>query len=176
MPTRRFGLVLLLVAACHDPGGAFRCSDDAACAADGRAGQCEPDGWCAFADPGCSSGARYGRWSGEGRADQCVAVGTRFSSLRLLAGHPGGAGDRDGPVDSARLGSLREAAWDGVRNRLYVAECEAGTLRAVVPGGAVTTLAGLAGLDVDEDGAAADARLACPSGLAFDGAAALYVG
>lgn len=50
----------------------FRCDDDGQCVQGNRTGSCEPSGWCSFDDASCASGRRYGQWSGDGLAQQCV--------------------------------------------------------------------------------------------------------
>ena len=78
--------------ACGDPGG-FVCARDDQCERAGEAGTCEA-GFCAFMDPDCESGKRYGELSGE-RAGECVPgdgsdTGTSTSS-----------GDDGSPVSSS---------------------------------------------------------------------------
>ena len=53
-------------------GGAFHCEQDNDCAGGAAAGRCEQSlGVCAFADPACPDGYRYGASSG-GVSGQCV--------------------------------------------------------------------------------------------------------
>jgi len=60
------------IAACSPfGGGAFACSDNSQC---GATGVCSA-GFCAFADPSCSSGERYGGASGP-MSNQCVGGST----------------------------------------------------------------------------------------------------
>jgi hypothetical protein len=61
---------LWLSPACRDT--AFVCSSDDQCLREGEAGVCQPDGWCSFADPVCSSGQRYAKHAGDGLARSCV--------------------------------------------------------------------------------------------------------
>ena len=90
------GMGLALVAAlafvaCAGPS-AFVCESDDQCARSNAEGTCEA-GLCAFPDPECASGKRYGGLSGE-RAGECVptdGVGTDTS---------GSAGDDGGVVST----------------------------------------------------------------------------
>ncbi len=49
----------------------FHCANDVECTSGGHTGVCQATGYCSFADPGCTSGQRYGSLSGE-VAGQCV--------------------------------------------------------------------------------------------------------
>src|SRR5262245_23118618 len=64
-------VVELLLCGCQPLDAAFHCGSDAICVAPGVAGRCETTGFCSFPDNACSSGWRYGSYSGS-LAGQCV--------------------------------------------------------------------------------------------------------
>jgi len=105
-----------------------------------------------------------------------VVVAT--GAITTLAGVPGAFGSVDGTGAAARLGSESCLAADGAGN-LFVADADfmtGGTVRKVVVAtGAVTTIAGTAGLDGIQDGIGAAARFGHPAGVASDRAGNLYV-
>jgi sugar lactone lactonase YvrE len=94
--------------------------------------------------------------------------------VRTLAGLAGTSGSADGTGSAARFNLPQGLAVDGAGN-LYVADYGNSTIRKVTPGGAVTTLAGLAGAPGSADGAGSAARFAQPAGVAVDGAGTVYV-
>jgi DNA-binding beta-propeller fold protein YncE len=95
-------------------------------------------------------------------------------ALRLLAGRPGGLGDRDGAAADARFDFPTGLAWDGV-SHLYVADGANHALRRVsLADGSTETVAGGAGPG-SADGPAGISRLNHPSALAWDGTGSLYV-
>jgi hypothetical protein len=99
----------------------------------------------------------------------------RYSMLSLVAGGLGGAGMADGTGAAARFGFSYGVAVDGAGN-LFVADTMNNTIRKVVVAtGAVTTLAGTAGMFGSTDGTGAAARFFDPSGVAVDGAGNLFV-
>jgi hypothetical protein len=69
---RRWWMWVLGVAACGGPG-TFPCAEDAECVADGVQGSCVEPGYCAFEDPDCPSGLRFGAHAGT-LSDACVDV------------------------------------------------------------------------------------------------------
>lgn len=112
--------------------------------------------------------------------------------LALLAGAPGGPGSADGPADVARLNPYftvvqntfldnagqafgqGAVAMDGSGN-LFVADAGNHTIRKIDSTGAVTTVAGKAGVSGSTDGAAADARFFSPTGVAIDHSGNVFV-
>ncbi|MEM6996359.1 MAG: DUF2341 domain-containing protein [Myxococcota bacterium] len=126
---------LSVVAACG-PQPDFRCQDAAACVLDGAQGRCEAVGYCSYADDGCASGRRFGRYAGSGLADLCVDVdaGTSSSTGAVVASEGGtSTGDpvASGSVSGTETGTSSEtgdpipadwwdAAWSS-RVRLTVA-------------------------------------------------------
>lgn len=94
-------------------------------------------------------------------------------TLSTLAGSlGGGAGQADGPGDSARFDHPDSVALDGKRN-LYVSDYNNHTVRKIADG-AVSTFAGIPGVSSLDPNAPANS-LAFPSGLLSDGAGNLKV-
>ena len=97
-----------------------------------------------------------------------VVVATR--AVTTLAGTAGQAGSADGIGPAARFNSVFAVAADDTGN-LYVADAGNHTLRQVVVAtGAVTTLAGTAGVPGNTDGIGSAARFYNSVGVAVDGA------
>ena len=99
-----------------------------------------------------------------------------LSTLSLVAGGLGGPGNVDGSGAAARFDYPVGIAADDAGN-LYVVDSNNQTIRKVVTStGAVTTLAGAAGIFGRDDGTSAAARFGYPIGMAADRAGNLYVG
>ena len=92
------------------------------------------------------------------------------TTLAGLAGNPGSA---DGTGRAARFNEPLGVALD-VAGNLYVADGDNNTIRKITPGGAVTTLAGLAGRFGSADGTGSAARFYYPIGVALDAASNVY--
>ena len=88
--------------------------------------------------------------------------------LSLLAGAAGGSGSLDGLQGAAGFLGPSGLALDG-SGYLLVADTWNSTIRRVSPGGRVSTLAGQAEADGDQDGRGAAARFKWPEGIAVDG-------
>jgi hypothetical protein len=100
-----------------------------------------------------------------------VATGT----VTTVAGSAGMPGGTDGTGAAARFSSPTAVATDSEGN-LLVADAGNSTIRRViVASGAVTTIAGSAGMPGSTDGAGSAARFYGPSALAYDGAGNLFV-
>jgi sugar lactone lactonase YvrE len=98
-----------------------------------------------------------------------------MTTLSLIAGGLGGAGNADDTGGAARCNRPTGAVADGAGN-LYLSDTGNHTLRKVVAAtGVVTTLAGSAGIAGFSDGIGSAARFHSPSGLALDGAGNLYL-
>jgi len=95
-------------------------------------------------------------------------------SLALFAGDMGGAGNVDGTGSAARFNSPFGVAADSAGN-VYVADTFNHTIRRITPTGAVSTLAGTAGVTGSADATGATARFSSPFGIATDGAGNVYV-
>jgi len=103
---------------------------------------------------------------------------TPSGAVTTLAGTvPNALGAKPVPVDgtgkAARFAELWGIAVD-VSGNAYVTDDY--TIRKITPGGAVTTLAGAAGVGGSADGTGTTARFNSPSGLAVDGSGNIYVG
>lgn len=103
---------------------------------------------------------------------------TATSTVTVLAGtvnSPGSADAPSGPGTAASFNSPNGLAFDGTN--LFVADQNNHTIRKVVVAtGAVTTIAGVAGMSGDTDGVGGAARLFQPYGLAINGAhTTLYI-
>jgi sugar lactone lactonase YvrE len=91
-----------------------------------------------------------------------------------LAGSLGGPGYSDGTSSAARFNSPAAVAVDSSGN-VYVADSGNSTIRKISPGGAVSTLAGLAGGFGSDDGTGSAARFHNPQGVAVDSSGNVYV-
>ena len=99
---------------------------------------------------------------------------TPSGAVTTLAGTAGLSGSADGTGAAARFDSLAGVAVDGSGN-VFVADDGNHTIRKITPSGAVTTLAGTAGLSGSADGTGAAARFDSPSGVAVDGSGNVFV-
>jgi len=93
--------------------------------------------------------------------------------VTTFAGAPGIVGSADG-TDAARFNFPFGLAIDSNRN-LYLADTANHTLRKITPAGAVTTLAGVAGVTGNLDGTGSDARFSRPAGVAVDANGNVYI-
>jgi sugar lactone lactonase YvrE len=91
-----------------------------------------------------------------------------------LAGLAGAAGTNDGIGSAARFNQPIGVSVDASGN-VYVADFQNNTVRKISPAGALTTLAGLAGVSGTNDGVGAAARFWQPYGLAVDPSNNVYV-
>jgi sugar lactone lactonase YvrE len=118
-------------------------------------------------------------WNGSGSAyladqgNETIRVLAEDGTVSTLAGSPGVVGSADGSGGSARFSSpTAVVVGTGV---LYVADTDNSTIRQVSPAGAVTTLAGSAGLVGSADGPGTSARFNRPGGIALGSGGSLYV-
>jgi hypothetical protein len=94
--------------------------------------------------------------------------------VTTLAGLAGTPGSVNGTGSGARFNYPNGVAVDTAGN-VYLADQFNSTIRKITPGGAVTTLAGLAGTTGSDDGTGSGARFNYPSGVAVDSAGNVYV-
>ncbi len=99
---------------------------------------------------------------------------TSSGVVSTLAGLAGIAGSADGIGSDARLHYPYGMAVDSSGN-VYVGDEGNNTIRKITPGGAVSTLAGSAGLAGSADGAGSAARFDHPLGVAVDSSGNVYV-
>ncbi len=118
----------------------------------------------------CLALALLARATGGSLAAQSAAPVYDFTTLAGYAG----SGSMDGTGSAAQFNGPRAVAVDAGGN-IYVADQYNGTIRKVTPGGAVTTLAGTAGIYGSADGTGAAAQFNQPSGVAVDMAGNVYV-
>jgi len=94
-----------------------------------------------------------------------------------FTGHPGGAGNVDGPGTAARFQSPNSVAVDA-GGTVYVADTGNNTVRKVMFSGTnctVTTLAGMSGVAGSSDGTGGAAQFNNPCGVAVDANGNVYV-
>jgi hypothetical protein len=94
--------------------------------------------------------------------------------VTTLAGLAVYAGSADGVGSTARFYAPQGVAVDSAGN-VYVADTFNNTVRKVTPAGAVTTLAGGAGIYGTADGTGSAVRFNSPNGVAVDSAGNVYV-
>jgi hypothetical protein len=94
--------------------------------------------------------------------------------VTTVAGTARVSGADDGTGTRARFYGPSSVAIDGAGN-LYIADKYNALIRKIGPDGAVTTLAGAAGMYGSVDGTGAEARFARPSGVAIDSTGNIYV-
>jgi hypothetical protein len=99
---------------------------------------------------------------------------TPGGAVSTLAGYPGNFGSANGSGTNAQFYQPQGVAVDSLFN-VYVADTANGTIRVITSGGAVSTLAGLAGNLGHADGLGTNAQFYAPQGVAVDGAGNVYV-
>ncbi len=110
-------------------------------------------------------------------ADSSNHVIRKISSggvVTTLAGSPGLSGSTDGVGTAARFNAPAGIAVNSV-GTVYVADTFNHTIRVISSGGAVTTLAGSAGISGTADAQGTGARFTYPSGVAIDSSGVIYV-
>ncbi len=94
--------------------------------------------------------------------------------VTTFVGNAGVAGSADGIGTDASFNSPVGVAADNTGN-LYIADYGNDTIRKVAPNGAVTTLAGTAGVAGNRDGIGANASFTLPYGIATDSSGNVFV-
>jgi hypothetical protein len=105
--------------------------------------------------------------------DNVVRKVSPAGDVSILAGAPYQSGSADGTGSAARFVAPDGLALDAAGN-LFVTDSNH-TIRKITPAGAVTTLAGLAGVSGSADGTGSDARFNVPVGIGVDGQGHVYV-
>lgn len=134
---------------------------------------------------GSGSAARFSAPSGIAvNASGTVAVADTYNatirivasggSVSTLAGTAAQAGARDGSAAVARFNGPWGVARDAGGNA-YTADTYSNTVRKISASGAVTTIAGTAGVTGSQDGAGAAAQFNGPTWTAVDASGAVYV-
>jgi hypothetical protein len=103
-----------------------------------------------------------------------VAVNCSASSLALFVGNMYGKGNLNGTGAAVRFFYPTSGATDSAGN-VYVADNANSLIRKITPAGAVTTLAGTAGIIGSADGTGTAASFNGPTGIATDSAGNVYV-
>ncbi len=99
---------------------------------------------------------------------------TAAAVVTTWIGSPPRAGAADGIGAAGLFNNPWSVAIDAARN-VYVADQQNNTIRKISATGAVTTLAGLAGVSGSTDGTGSAARFNQPTGVAIDSAGNIYV-
>jgi hypothetical protein len=116
------------------------------------------------------AGTLYVADSGNSTIRKITPTGT----VTTLAGTAGSAGSTDATGVAASFRSPTGVAIDSANN-VYVADTNNHTIRKITAAGAVTTLAGTAGIASSADGIGAAARFNSPMAVATDNALNVYV-
>ena len=106
--------------------------------------------------------------------NQTIRKITPAGLVSTLAGASGISGSSNGAGITARFNYPEGLAVDSTGN-IYVADSQNYTIRAITPGGSVTTLAGAPGVSGTVDGIGSAARFFGPDGMVGDGNGNLYV-
>lgn len=134
---------------------------------------------------GAAADARFSGPSGIGidAAGNVLIADTSNNTIRKLAstgfvttiaGTSAGGGAEDGVGPNAGLSHPSQVAIDSTGNA-YIVDAGGSVVRKITPDGAVTTLAGSAGLIGSNDGTGTAARFSGVQGLAVDNAGNVYV-
>jgi hypothetical protein len=99
---------------------------------------------------------------------------TTANVVSTIAGLADNSGSANGTGREAGFNAPSGVALDNAGN-LYVADTRNSTIRRITTAGAVSTIAGRAGISGASDGAGSDARFNNPKGVAVDGSGNVYV-
>ncbi len=120
-----------------------------------------------------SAGNVYVADSGNNTIRKITPQGT-VSTLAGAEGTPGSSDSTDGTGATARFNNPTGVGSDGAAN-VYVADTFNGIIRKITPAGAVSTLAGTAGVRGFSDGTGPAASFTAPYGSAADSSGNVYV-
>jgi sugar lactone lactonase YvrE len=127
-----------------------------------------------FSLPSGMTADSHGNFYVADAGNQTIRKVTSAGVVFTLAGMGQTFGSADGSGASARFNSPSDCAIDKAGN-IYVADTGNHTIRKISPGGAVTTLAGKAGVAGSADGSAGSATFNQPFGVAVDQSGSVYV-
>jgi sugar lactone lactonase YvrE len=102
-----------------------------------------------------------------------ISAHAQVSNFFTVAGYAG-QGSADGAGNAARFSNPASVAVDASSN-VYVADFNNNTIRKITPAGAVTTIAGYAGVSGNANGMGTNASFNGPRGIALDAAGNIYV-
>ena len=94
--------------------------------------------------------------------------------VTTFAGFAGAGGNVDGSATNARFSRMSGLAIDGAGN-IYVADTGNETIRAITPGGVVTTIGGVPDVAGSVDGTGVGALFSLSSGIAVSASGNIYV-
>ena len=141
----------------------------------GQTGTADGSGTAArFNDPSGIVVSTDGTLSVSDTANATVRRITSAGIVSTLAGSTSARGNTDATGTAATFSSPMGMGQDAAGN-LYVADSINHTIRKVTAAGAVTTLAGNAGVSGSTDGTGSAARFNHPTGIAVDGSGTIYV-
>ncbi|HEY4248090.1 MAG TPA: hypothetical protein VGM64_14665 [Lacunisphaera sp.] len=127
-----------------------------------------------FNDPSGVCAASDGSLGVCDNANGTLRLVTVNGTVTTLAGSTGLRGNTDGVGSAATFSSPTSVCRDAAGN-FYLSDAVNNTIRKITAGGAVSTLAGSAGIAGTADGVGAGARFNHPTGMAVDGAGNIYV-
>jgi len=107
-------------------------------------------------------------------ANNTIRKITPTGVVTTLAGTAGGTGSNDGTGGAAQFNSPQGLIADASAN-IYVADTGNNTIRKITPAGAVTTIAGTAGVTGSANGTGSAAQFNKPEGIVIDTSGNLYV-
>jgi DNA-binding beta-propeller fold protein YncE len=154
------------------PGGAVTTLAGAA----GVAGGADGTGAAAtFNGPGAIATDSSGNVYVADTFNDTIRMITPAGVVTTIAGSAGVAGAADGTGAAASFNLPSGIAVNSTTGTIYVADYNNSTIRAIAPGGVVTTLAGTPGRIGAADGSGAAAEFDGPQGMALDASGNIYV-
>ncbi len=127
-----------------------------------------------FNSPGSAAMDTNGNLYVADAADDTIRKIAPNGTVITFAGSPGVSGSADGAGTNALFNGPQAVAVDGSGN-VYVADTGNFTIRTITPAGAVSTLAGVAGMSGSADGAGTNALFDEPGAIAVDASGNIFV-